>query len=261
MEKIDKRRHYVLVVDTETANTLQTESGLDMSNVLVYDCGFAVVDTKGNLYETASYVNRDIFCDERELMKTAYYAKKIPQYVQDIKNGTRTMANTYEIRNAMLKIIEKYNIKEVAAHNARFDLNALNSTERYVTSSKWRFWFPFDSVEIWDTMKMAESVICQMPTYKKFCAENGYLLKNGKPRKTAEILWRFISKDTDFKESHTGLEDVLIEAGIMHYCYRQHKPMKKKLFENKKEYPELTDFQRDLFISLKEVPTIRMGGN
>ena len=39
---IDKRRHYVLVVDTETANTLTEtdENGktrMDMSNVLVYD--------------------------------------------------------------------------------------------------------------------------------------------------------------------------------------------------------------------------------
>ena len=71
MEKIDKRKHYVLVLDTETANTIQDGDSLDMSNVLVYDCGWAVVDTKGNIYETASYVNRDIFCEERDLMRTS----------------------------------------------------------------------------------------------------------------------------------------------------------------------------------------------
>ena len=67
MGKIDRRRHYVLVVDTETANTIQNGNSLDMSNVLVYDCGWAVVDTKGNIYETASYVNKDIFFDEQDL--------------------------------------------------------------------------------------------------------------------------------------------------------------------------------------------------
>ena len=82
MEKIDKRKNYVLVVDTETANTIQDGDSLDMSNVLVYDCGWAVVDTKGNIYETASYVNRDIFCEERDLMRTAYYNCKIPRYVE-----------------------------------------------------------------------------------------------------------------------------------------------------------------------------------
>lgn len=255
---IDKRRHYVLVLDTETANTIQTENGLDMSNVLVYDCGWAIVDTKGNIYETASFVNRDIFNDERDLMRTAYYNWKIPRYVEELRAGTRTMATTYEIRAAMLETIERYGIKEVAAHNARFDYNALNVTQRYVTASRFRHWFPFDSVRIVDTMKMANSVVCKMPTYIKFCEEHGYILPNGKPRKTAEILYRFISGNNDFEESHTGLEDVLIEAQIMWYCLRQHKPMEKYLFgeEEKKSIP-FTDFQRELLKSIKKHPTIR----
>lgn len=257
---IDKRRHYVLVVDTETANTIAEENGrLDMSNVLVYDCGWAVVDTKGNLYETASYVNRDIFCDERRLMQSAYYAHKIPLYVEDIKAGRRKMASTYEIRQAMLETIEKYGIKEVAAFNARFDDNALRVTQRYCTNSKWRYWFPFDAVEIWDIMKMVQDVICKMPTYKKFCEENGYLTKTGQLRKTAEIVYRFISKDNNFQESHTGLEDVLIESEIMWYCFRQHKPMRKNLYENRQEWPEATDFQKALLRNLKDYPMVRMG--
>lgn len=259
MEKIDKRKHYVMVLDTETANTIQDGDKLDMSNVLVYDCGWAVVDTKGNIYETASFVNRDIFCEERDLMRTAYYNWKIPRYVEEIRAGSRIMANTYEIRKAMLDTIERYGIKEVAAHNARFDYNALNITQRYNTKSKFRYWFPFDSVEIWDTMKMAQDVICKMPTYRKFCEDNGYCLKNGQPRKTAEILWRFISGDNDFEESHTGLEDVMIETQIMWYCFRQHKPMRKALFENKKEYPPMTEFQRELLASLRETPVVRFG--
>ncbi len=231
-----------------------------MSNVLVYDCGWAVVDTKGNLYETASYVNRDIFVHERDLMQTAYYAWKIPRYVEEIKEGSRIMADQYDIRQAMLEVIKKYGIKEVAAHNARFDYNALNITQRYVTASRFRYWFPFDSVEIWDTMKMAQDVICIMPTYKKFCKDNGYLLANGAPRKTAEILYRFISGDTTFEESHTGLEDVLIEAQIMWYCLRQHKPMRRALFEDKRDFPPITDFQRQLSASLREMPVIRRLG-
>lgn len=91
------------------------------------------------------------------------------------------MATTYEIRQAMLNTIERYGIKEVAAYNARFDDNALRVTQRYVTYSKWRYWFPFDSVEIWDIMKMTQDVICNMPTYKKFCQENGYVQANGVP--------------------------------------------------------------------------------
>lgn len=252
--KIDKRRHYILVVDTETANTIQDGDKLDMSNVLVYDCGWQIVDTHGHVYKEASYVNRDIFVYERELMQSAYYADKIPKYVEDIRNGSRIMTSTYEIRKRMLEDIEEFNIKEVAAHNARFDLNALNGTHRYVTKSKYRYWFPF-GIDIWDTMRMAESVICKMPTYKKFCEKNGYVTKNGAPRKTAEILWRFISKNPDFKESHTGLEDVTIEAQIMAYCFRQHKHIDKELFQKKESIPN-TEFQIKLMRSLKEKPNL-----
>ena len=229
MEKIDFRHHYVMVLDTETANTISTDDGkLDMSNVLFYDCGWAIVDTIGNTYATASYVNRDIFCNERELMQSAYYAKKIPQYLAEIQAGKRIMASQYEIHQAMLADMEKYHIKEVVAHNARFDVNALNGTQRYVTKSKYRYWFPYGT-EIWCTMRMANDVIVKMPTYIKFCQEHGYVTSTCRPRKTAEILYRFISGDNEFVESHTGLEDVEIEKQILFYCYRQHKPMPNKV--------------------------------
>lgn len=264
MSMIDKRKHYVLVVDTETANTLTTtgENGkqkMDMSNVLVYDCGWAVVDTKGKVYETASYVNSDIFHKERDLMQSAYYAWKIPRYEQEIADGSRIVATTYEIRKAMLDTIDKYGIKEVAAYNARFDDNALKVTERYCTGSKYRYWFPFDSVEMWDIMKMAQDVICSQVGYKEWATEHDYILPNGSPRKTAEMVYRYITGQDDFEESHTGLEDVLIEAHIMAHCFRQHKPMRKALYENPKELPEMTEFQRNLWRSLKNQPMLRSG--
>ena len=242
---IDRRKHYVLVLDTETANTLVDEDGkLDMSNVLMYDCGWSVVDTSGEIYTERSYVNRDVFCEERELMQSAYYAKKIPMYCLDLQMGRRIMANTYEIRQAMLADMEMYGVHEVVAHNARFDLNALNIILRYTTKSKFRYWFP-DGTEIWDTMKMARDVIHNMPTYRKFCEEFDLKTANGRLSTTAENLYRFIINDPYFEESHTGLEDVQIEREIMFYCYRQHKPMRKLLFENQTEpLPPPTDIQK-----------------
>lgn len=232
MEKIDHRRHYVLVLDTETANTLIDEKGgMDMSSVLAYDCGWSVVDTKENVYLERSFINRDIFVNERELMESAYYAKKIPQYVEEIRAGKRIMSDTFHIRQTMLEDMALYGVTEVAAHNARFDLNALNTLQRYMTKSAFRYWFPY-GVEIWDTMRMAREVIHKMPTYRRFCEEHGFLTKNGRLSATAENLYRFIINDPTFEESHTGLEDVQIEREIMWYCMRQHKAMEKRLFCN-----------------------------
>ena len=231
MEKIDRRHIYGIVLDTETANTIQDEHGLDMSNVLFYDLGFQLVDSHGRTYgKKFSFVNSDIFTHEAELMQSAYYAKKIPQYRADLASGKRILANTYEIRKALVDLINKYDCKFVCAHNARFDYNSLNNTQRWTTKSRFRYFLPY-GLEWWDTLKMARSVMGKMPTYQRFCTENGYTTKTGKPRFTAEICYRFITKDNTFVESHTGLEDVEIETEILRYCHRQHKAMKKKLWE------------------------------
>ena len=73
----------------------------------------------------------------------------------------------------------------------------------------------------------------KMPTYRRFCEENGFMTKHKTPQPqfTAEVLYRFISGNVDFIEEHTGLEDVLIETEILKYCKRQHKSMKYVLHE------------------------------
>ncbi len=229
--KIDRRHNYGICLDTETANTIVNENGgLDMTNVLFYDLGFQVIDSHGRTYgEEFSFINSDIFEHEAELMESAYYAKKIPQYKKDIAEGKRVVANTYEIRKAVCDVIKMYDCKFVMAHNARFDYNSLNNTQRWTTKSKYRYFLPY-GIEWWDSLKIARSVLGQMPTYRKFCEENGYITKTGRLRFTAEICYRFITKNTTFKESHTGLEDVKIETEILAYCHKQHKAMKKKLW-------------------------------
>lgn len=249
---IDRRKHYVMVLDTETANTLMDSNGkMDMSSVLMYDIGWSVVDTKGGVYVERSFINSDIFYHERKLMQSAYYAWKIPQYEQDILNGTRTVASLYQIRQQFLKDLETFRVKEVAAHNARFDYNALNGTSRYTTQSRLRYWFPFE-VEMWDTLKMARDVILKMPTYKAFCEKYELLTKRGQLSATAESLYKFITNNPNFVESHTALEDVQIEREILWYCLKQHKPMRKKLYENSVEFPKPTQFQRELMDVIKK---------
>lgn len=228
--KIDRRISYKIMMDTETCNTRVGEDGkMDMRDVLVYDVGWAVVDKRANIYETKSYIVKEIFEQEKDLMQSAYYAKKIPMYLEEIAQGKRKVASFYEIRKDLLETMERYNTHTVVAHNSRFDLNALNATQRWLTKSKYRFFFPYGT-EIWDTLKMASDTICKQPTYKRFCEKHGYLTKTGQVRKTAEILYRYICCNPSFVEAHTGLEDVLIEAVILAKCFAQHKKMRKELF-------------------------------
>ena len=71
-----------------------------------------------------------------------------------------------------------------------------------------------------DSLKIARKVYGKDPDYIKFCQDNGYMTdtKVPRPRLTAEVLWRYISNDINFIESHTGLEDVRIEKEIFISC-------------------------------------------
>lgn len=227
---MDKRINYRIVLDTETCPVDKELNEVSPQNMWVYDCGWAVVDKRGNVYRTRSFVNADIFLEEKSLMKSAYYADKIPNYWKDIKEGNRILTSFYNIRKTLLEDMQEFNVTEIYAHNMRFDYGTLNNTERWLTKSKYRYFFPYGT-EICDTLKMSRDVLKTMPTYKRFCEENGYITKNNQPRYTAEIIYRFITRDLEFSESHTGLEDVMIEKEILAYCFKQHKKMNRKLWD------------------------------
>ena len=164
-----------------------------------------------------------------ELMQECFYLVKIPQYNAQIYKGERKVVSLYEAKKHIDKLCKKYHIKAIIAHNARFDYRATTTTQRYITKSKYRYFLPY-GVEIWDTLKMAQDTICKQKSYIAWCVEHNYTKKNGAPRATAEILYKYITGNNDFVESHTGLEDVLIEKEIFAHCMRQHKKMRKNVW-------------------------------
>ena len=220
---MDKRKNYYLTIDTETTNSLE--------DALVYDIGGAIHDKKGNIIETFSFVVSDIFFFNRKLMESAYYYDKLPQYYEKIENKEIEIVTFFKARRHIIDLMKKYNITAVVAYNARFDVNALNTTIRYLTKSKFRYFFPYGTV-IYDSLKMTRDTIAKQKSYSDFCHKNGFLTNHRRPQLQvkAETVYRYMTNNTDFIESHTGLEDVLIEIQIFARCFRQHKPMRKLLY-------------------------------
>lgn len=228
-KKIDRRKKYFMVLDTETCPIDREFEGVDAKNMLAYDIGYCIVDKKGNVYRQGSYIISEIFFGEfYTKLQSAYYANKIPNYMKDIANGSRVVKTWNQISYILRQVINEYNITTVVAHNARFDYGVLKNTKEYLNEYSM---LPY--IEWYDSLKMARSVIGKMPTYKRFCETNGFITKTGQCQFTAEVVYRFITKDLEFKESHTGLEDTLIEKEILAYCFKQHKKMDKLLFGNK----------------------------
>ena len=223
MTKIDRRKTYYMVIDTEATN------GLD--DPIVYDIGGTVIDGNGQTYEEFSYIISDIFFSdtkEESLMNTAYYAWKIPMYIEKAYKHEIEIATFQQARQHIHNLIEDYRIERVMAHNARFDSKALNTTLRYTTNSRERYFLPY-GVEWWCTMNMAQDTICKEVGYKNWCKRKPEtrLTKNGRPRSTAEQIYQYIIGDDEFIEEHTGLADAKIEKRIFWACKNKHTKMRR----------------------------------
>lgn len=212
-----------LIVDTETANTIEQP--------LPYDIGWAICDKNGHIYVERSYVVAEIFCDMKDIMQSAYYAEKIPQYWEEIKSGQRVLAPMWTIYKAMRSDIRKYKVKDIGAYNMGFDKRALNNLVRYVSKSWCRWWFPF-YVNFFCIWNMACSSILNRATYIDFAKKNGLVSGSDNIQTSAECAYKYLMKDIDFAESHTGLEDVKIEVEIMAHCFRQKKKLDKEINSN-----------------------------
>lgn len=196
----------VLVIDTETTNSVEQP--------LPYDVGYAIVNTEtGEIFTEKSFVVAEIFLD-KELMKDAYFAEKIPQYWDDIKAGKRIMKSICNIRKAIKSDMKKYNVTKVGAYNMGFDNRATKNDVRYISGSFLRWFFPYGT-EFFCIWNMACTSILNTKDFADFAVKNGFVSEHGNIQTSAEIAFRYITNALDFEEAHTGLEDVKIECEIL----------------------------------------------
>ena len=198
----------ISMIDTETTN--------DIDCPIVYDVGYQIFSLEKGLICERSFVNLDVFNDA-DLMASAYFADKIPQYIEDMATGKRIGKTWAGIKFQFAQDCKKYGVEIVCAHNAMFDNRALNNTQRYETTSKYRYFLPY-GLEWWDTLRMSREILKNDEDYGAFCYENDYLTARGCRRYTAEIIYRYLTGLHNFEESHTGLEDVKIEREIFKFC-------------------------------------------
>lgn len=218
--KMSRQKDMFLIVDTETANSVEEP--------LPYDIGYAICDRTGHIYMERSFVVAEIFLDMQDVMKSAYYAEKIPKYWEDIKNGKRIVKSIYNIRKQIIEDMKTYNVKYVGAYNMGFDKRALNNLVRYTTKSFVRWFFPYGTkyICIWH---LACQTLLNTRTYIDFAKRNGLVSEKDNILTSAESAFRFLTNNITFDESHTGLEDVKIEIEIMKKCFDTHKKMNKNI--------------------------------
>ena len=72
-----------VTLDIETANTTE--------DALAYDVGFVAHYNDGTILEKHSYIIKEVFFGMADLMQSAYYSHKIPEYLESIAKGERVV--------------------------------------------------------------------------------------------------------------------------------------------------------------------------
>lgn len=213
--KIDlQEEKYLMFIDTETIGTLNVKE-----SILPFEIGIKVYDREERkVVKEKSYLVRKFF-NNKYIMLSTFSANKYPNYFDKLENDKRY--NVYSV-NAISKdidkLIKKYGIKIMVAHNGEFDRQAMARLfEEFAVEN------PFKDINLLDTMELSK-IITYSKNYMKFCLENKHKkdnLKNsrfitngGRVRTTAQAIYSYITDNIEFEESHTGLEDIDIEIAI-----------------------------------------------
>lgn len=262
MVKLDKRREYFLVLDCETATlphvadlTPAQRKNICISKPLIYDIGWTIIDRQGRVYDRKNFLISEIF-SVPAIFDTAYYAYKRPLYLEKLQAGEIVLTDW---RTATKELEDALNaVKAVGAYNAAFDFKkAIPFTELYInklyspdfhdwldyqnylidrrpSSKRTNYRKPADDSEVFrfrggvfplfDIWALACEYVMDSDEYRDYAWEEGWLTESGKYYKTsAEVAYRYISRNRDFIEAHTALDDAEIESEILASIIRKDK--------------------------------------
>ena len=208
------KQKYLLFVDTETIGSLFVKE-----SVLPFEIGVKVFDNEEQkIVKEKSYLIRRFF-NNKYIMLSTFSATKYPNYFEKLENDKRYKnCSVNDFAQDLTKIINRYNIKIMVAHNGLFDKLAIaRLCEEFGTDN------PIEKLDLLDTMEISK-VITYSKDYTNYCLkyeeiknsinESAFITKSGRVRTTAQAIYCYISNNENFEEKHTGLEDIDIEIEI-----------------------------------------------
>lgn len=201
-----------MILDTETAGTFNSP--------IVYDISGIVIDDEGKEIERFAIIISDTFFTK--LMETAAFKDKKPLYMENVTNRVYSIMTFRQARAYINALMFAHDITQILAYNARFDKEALRKTAEYFEGTGTDF-FAEKPIEWIDILKLARHIFKDDELYVQWCQEFGFLTKHEKPRTqfTAEVVYRYITKNPDFQELHMGIYDSQIEKEIYLYCMNE----------------------------------------
>ena len=190
--------------------TLDTETFGGASNPKgIYHLAGIIHTRKGEVLATFNYLISEHY---NEIEKDSYAKRNFHKYADMIANGIVTSIPTEKMAVEMVNnLCEFYGVNVMTAYNSGFDFVKTECREL------------LNGRQFIDTWLMALQTITTKKSYEKFCVENGYLTKKRNLQTSAEVVYRFLTSNTNFIEEHTAFEDSKIEMQIFLECLKMHK--------------------------------------
>lgn len=221
---------------------------------LVYDIGWTITNRQGEILDHKQFLIAETFAVP-SVFNTAYYAEKRPRYLEMLQHGETTIMPWDAVMEIFLSDLHK--VDAVGAFNSMFDFKkAIPFTELYIRklySPDYQAWeniqrqlcgkianeryhkdsekdfdpenfkFRGESFPLFDLWGLATSHLLNNASYKTECLRHGMLTSSGTFfRTSAEAAYQYICNKYDFIESHTALDDAMIETFILSRVARRH---------------------------------------
>lgn len=184
-----------------------------LSTCSPYNIGYIVSDKEGNISCERSFALPEfIFENLQHCLKSCERMthKNIQEILADIDRTKYSYTNAERFTRAFFADIMKNRVDEIWAYNCPFDKASLH---RMMNDEDWETLN--ETVCFYDIVPAAVHTILATPDYIKFCNDNGYITEKGNVMTKAEIVYKYLTKNNDFEEEHTGLADCKIELKIL----------------------------------------------
>ena len=185
-----------------------------MSTARPYNIGYIITDKYGNEYLQRSFAILPCIWENLKncLQAEEMTKKNVEEILSDIENplDRKYFYNSVEdAKKQILKDFINFKVNEVWAYNCTFDKSSL---KRLFSSD---FEMLDGLVKFYDIIPVIVHTTLLNKTYIKWCKKNGYITEKGNIMTKAEIVYRYLKKDKNFQEEHTGLSDCKIEKEIL----------------------------------------------
>lgn len=200
------KKKYIAILDTET-----TFFGQE-----IFDIGLLIGDLKGNIVYKQGFVVKE------NIGKKWFYEEKRQMYLDRLNSTNYPLKSlpASEIFQEMEKTLSQFEVEEVYAYNAGFDTRVTNNLAILLNLPNPLSGKTIECLWFWSTQ-----TILQQKGFSKFCNENPSSCKTekGNFKTSAEVTFAYITKNPNFVEEHTAIEDCMVEYDIFLACRKQRK--------------------------------------